>query len=755
MKITVFFFLFFLYYAIAEGQQNIVRVDNHKGTPTLMVDGRPDAGMTYMTYRPKEAYFRDFGNADVNFVSFSTALHEVSITLDGNAEGSTVRRLREPVWVSRDSFNFRAFDSTVQFILRANPRALIFPRVYLFAPEWWMAENPDELMVYHDGIRFKPTRGWSSGTTLPSWASDKWRKDTGNCLRMLIQHIRKQEWGSRIVGYHLASGGTDEWYYYCYYNWFFNAPQEDFLDFGIPQTRAYRTWLKKKYGTLEMLRSAWHNDTVSFENARLASKNDRKNSTLFLLYDPSKSMHVIDSWDFESEMIAETIAYFCRVVKEETDGNAFTGAFYGYILGANDKGYCATRSLLNSGDIDFLTSPSGYWFREPGWGYSSYRSPVRSVQMAGKVWWDENDYYTYLTPPWKWVEGWTGPRDFPTTLNQQLRQLAAQIHHGAAGWWFDMEGGWFDSPEAMKMIKKLNEIGSNSVLFDRSSLAEVAVVVDEKSMLYMGMGSDLYNSLILEQPLEFGRIGTPVDWILADDIGKSSQYKMYIMLNLFHVTGEVRNAIDRLRKGVAKAILWVYAPGLMTDHADVSNCESLTGIKLSMLFDKSPLQIEITDDGHKFFGSLPSGYIYGTQNKIGPVMVADDPAAKTLGELYGFGLPGLVYKNISGIHTYYSASPKLSHQLLRAIAIKSGVHIYNDIDDGTYVNKSFVSIHAVRNGHRKLSFPKPVSLYDVYQDKVVAKGKKKISVEMAPRTTVIYFIGSEQSWKEELKLNKE
>ena len=711
-----------------------VKVQNYMGLPTLMINGQPDAGMTYMTYRPKEQYFRDFGKANVPFVSFK-------ISLDRS-------------WINRDSMNFSNFDSTVEMVLKANPKALIFPRVYLFAPKWWMAENPDELMVYHDGQKFKPTRGWRNGTTLPAWTSDKWRKDTGYCLRMLIQHIKQQEWGSQIVGYHLASGGTDEWYYYCYYNWFFNAPQEDFLDYGIAQTNAYRKWLQKKYGTAENLRTAWHNDTITFDKATIASKADRQNNTIFLMYDPALSMHVIDCWDFESEVVAETIGYFCRVVKEETHDQAFTGAFYGYILGANDKGYCGTRSLLNNKYIDFLTAPSGYSFREPGNGYSSYRTPVRSLQLAGKLWWDENDYYTYLTPETKWVEGWTGPRNLNTTINQQMRQLAAQIQHGSAGWWFDMEGGWFNSPEAMEMITKLNRIGSKSVYFDRRSVAEIAVVVDEKSLLYLGMGNDLYNSLILEQPLEFGRIGTPVDWILVDDIGRSNQYKMYVMLNLLHVTEQHKTQILKLQNGGTKSILWVYAPGLMTNKVDISNCKNLTGINLKLLRDKSPLQIEINESGHEMFPSLDKGFKYGTLYKIGPVMAADDPSAQILGTIYGFDEAGLVYKNINGVQTYYSASPKLSCELLRAIAVKSGVHIYDNADDGTYINKSFVSLQTVRGGERTLSFQNPTSLYDVYNNKTIITKSKQAVINLPVRTTAIYFIGTKEEWGKSMRSKK-
>jgi hypothetical protein len=75
------------------------------------------------------------------------------------------------------------------------------------------------------------------------------------------------------------------------------------------------------------------------------------------------------------------------------------------------------------------------------------------------------------------------------------------------------------------------------------------------------------------------------------------------------------------------------------------------------------------------------------------------------------------------------------------------VHIYNNIDDGTYVNKSFVSIHTVRGGKRTLSFPSPVNLYDVYNDKTIVRNSKKVTIDLPVKTTVIYYLGTEEQWK--------
>ena len=166
-----------------------------------------------------------------------------------------------------------------------------------------------------------------------------------------------------------------------------------------------------------------------------------------VFFDPAKSQQVIDTFDLESDVIADTIDYFCRVVKEATGGKAMTGAFYGYVTGAPDKGYYSTHKLLHSPYIDFLCAPSDYDFREPGAGVSAYRTVARSVQLHKKLWWDENDYYTYFTPATSYVEGWTGPRDYHTTEVTQLRQLSHQIANASPAWWYDW--GSFGSPEAI------------------------------------------------------------------------------------------------------------------------------------------------------------------------------------------------------------------------------------------------------------------------------------------------------------------
>ena len=202
------------------------------------------------------------------------------------------------------------------------------------------------------------------------------------------------------------------------------------------------------------------------------------------------------------------------------------------------------------------------------------------MQLHNKLWWDENDYYTYLTPATSYVEGWTGPRDYHTTEVTQLRQLSHQIANASPAWWYDW--GSFGSPEAIQLIGRVNAIAERSIHADLRSVAEIAAVVDEKSLHCLELGWSLYRPLIQEQRMPFARIGAPVDWILMDDLDEAPTYKMYVFLSAFRVTDAQKKSIQRLYSRGAKAIVWVYAPGILGAALDGKDSFAVTGTEVEV-----------------------------------------------------------------------------------------------------------------------------------------------------------------------------
>jgi hypothetical protein len=395
--------------------------------------------------------------------------------------------------------------------------------------------------------------------------------------------------------------------------------------------------------------------------------------------------------------------------------------------------------------VDFLTSPTEYAYRDIGRGYRDLRTEIESLKLHNKLWFDENDYRTYLIPKTGW--GWTD--NFSDSKAHQIRQMASILARGSAAWWFDMGGGWYDSPEFLDVIGKLNAVAERSIHADRRSAAEIALVVDEESLAVVETDSNFTRQLLASQRYEIGHMGAPVDYLLYEDLDIARPYKMYIFASQFLYRHELRDVMKKLTERGAQAVLWLYAPGFVgTNSLNEHAVYEATGINVRYEKRKEVSRVTITPEGAAALYGLRAGVEYGrTERPTGPVFYADDPEAETLGTIEPIGKPGLVRKYIGGLRVYYSAAPALPAAVLRCMAADAGVHIYNGRNDDIYVNRSFFGIHTDEPGMRNLKFPEPVDIYDVMEDKQLAARVVDLPVNLPGRHTALYFLGSEEEWK--------
>ncbi len=735
---TVYIFL----HAFSLSAQTIplAEIRNHKGTPALHINGVPNAALCYWGGRPIPKLFEQFGNIGVDLVSFYPL--DIFTYCEQPATDSTAA-----------IYDYSGLDRHFNAIVEANPKAYIFPRLNIgMTPHWWDSSYEDELVVFDDGSRV-PFMLKNQNLTVPSFSSVKWRKAAAENLRVLINHIRAQPYAKNVIGYHISAGSTSEWL-----QWNFEhgpAP-----DFSVSQLTAYQKWLKEKYKRNRHLRRAWNNREISFETVSIPTMDERAAGDYFIFRDPAKSKHVIDYMEFHSWIVMDTMIHMAKAAKEACNYESLVGFFYGYTLHVRgqyqrvfdsfqEQGHFALAELLESPDIDFLSSPTQYEYREVGTGYSVFMSLQSSIQLHGKLWVDENDYRTHLTPI---NAGYGRTTDYKESVSAQLRQLSNELTHATGAWWMDQTGDYFTTDRMQKIIEKLNAIGERSIDFDRRSTAEIAVVVDEYSNLMMRSDNRLSIPLLYYQMLPLGKIGAPFDYILQDDIGLARPYKLYIFLNAFHISEKQRSMIDRLPERGVKALLWVYAPGYVGDTLDVKSSFYLTGVQLATLEGESQLQVIINEKGADYLPGVEKDMLYGiheggARNLVGPIFYGDDPSAEVLGLLYGHDLPGLITKKIAGVQVYYSAAPQISSAVLRAIATNAGVHIYNFRDDVLYANNSFIALHTATAGKRTLKFPQKTSLYDVYRNFEIARGVKQVTVDLPVRESFLYFRGTKDQWE--------
>ncbi len=706
--------------------KGVATVQPYGGVPTLHINGKPDAAMSYMSYNPNTRYYTQFGKAGVHLYTFSATPTESGYTLS-----------RE-TWTAPNTWDYSQTDERSMKVLSSDPEAHFFPRLYLRAPKWWTDAHPDELVTYDPGDGKPIPFLHSENRPVPSWASEVWRKDTAMAIQRYIRHMEGSPWSDRVIGYHIASGTTEEWMMW-------GGNENQWVDYSRPNREAFHRWLKAKYQSVDALRTAWGDASVTFETAPIPTKAQRSDAAIFSLHDPAKEQSVIDYTLYNSDLVVETIAYFAKVVKDATRREKLVGAFYGYVLQLaaeqrqQNAGHLSLLKLLNCPDVDFMTSPTSYAFRDPGTGYTHFMSLTDSVRAHGKLWMDENDYKTWITPG-PLVE-WGKTASCEESIQQQQREFACVMGHSCGKWWFDMGGGWYDDPRMMSSIGEMAAIAGKSLAWDRSPADQVAYIVDPHSLAWLRTGNALSGPLIMQQLPLIGRMGAPFGCYLLDDLERIPDHRMYVFISCFAPTDAQRKMIDKVVKHGGRVAVWVYAPGIYQDgQLAPAGMQSLTGIHLEMAREEAPMQVQISGTDPLLAG-LPSGLVYGSELVNGPVVYANDPLVRQHGKLVKGGQAGLVSLQMRGWTSVFSSAPMLPTGLLRNLARMAGVHLYTEGDEVVWANRSMLAVNVNVGGPRTVRLPRAARVTELFSGKLIGTGIRDFTADIPDKGTALYHLG--------------
>jgi hypothetical protein len=704
-------------------QRCVAAVKKHHGAPTLFINGEPHNGMTWATYRPTPEVFRDFTKAGLTLYTFAATPTESGYGLARTA------------WTAPGEYDFSQLDERALMLLKENPNAYFFPRLYLHAPKWWSETHPDDIVLMDPGDGKVVPFIHSGGKPAPSWASETWRRDTIEGLRRLIAHVEASPYADRVIGYHLASGTTEEWMMW-------GGNENQWVDFSPANTARFRAWLKGKYGTDKGLRAAWHDASATLAGAAIPSKALRQRTELGSLRDPAKEQAVVDYYLYNSELVADTICTFAEAVKDITRRKKIVGAFYGYLLQLcgeqrqQNAGHLALEKVLASPDVDFLTSPTSYAFRQLGGeGTSHFMSLFGSAKLHGKLWFDENDIRTSLAKG-KLGE-WGRPADLAGDIIQQEKELANVIVNGSSQWWFDVGGNVYSNPELLERIGRLAKSATEAQKLDRSSVDDVAMIVDERSLCYLRVADPLGARLLVSQLPALSRIGSPVGHYLVTDLPHLTDRKVFFIMTSFAPTAQDRKAIEALKRD-GHVLVFLYAPGAYRDgQLDEAGMAELTGITLRMSREESAFSVKLTG-GHRLTEGL-DGQSYGDAHRGFPICTAADAGATVLGTLAD-GKPGLVVKEGKGWTAVFSSVPMLPTRLMRNIAQLGGAHTYIDTEDVVWASKSLVAVCVKDAGKRTVRLPEKANVRDLYTGEVIGKGVASFDADFADRATRVFVV---------------
>ncbi len=633
------------------------------------VGGEALSPIAYMSYAPLKENFEDMKKNGVRLFMFPIYAGDEGINME-----SGLRPLCDNFFKGYGQYDFSMVDRVLSELCpTGEENVYVIPRVCLEPPIWWQRLHPDEVA--------RDSRGEAQREC---FASRLWLEEMTVALYALIDHLSASEWAERIIGYHIAAGGTEEWAYQCRYN-----PQ--FYDYSEVNRKAYIEFLKSRYQTLSALSYAHGKKYDSFESIAFPHPVERQYSNNGYLRDPIRERAVLDYYDFHNESVADAILYFCRAVKEYTGGEKLTGVFYGYVfcMPQNFKGLHALGKVLASPDVDFLstTNCGAHW---------QFSSAVESARLHKKLWMCEGDIRTCLTtgmgknlahamPDNDYYDSavWKGPETVKGSVDRLTQALARIATNRVGIWWFDMFGGWFADPEMLSVIRRSIPLlaEQKKELFS----SEVAFVVDEKGHKYSSLDTKkgLYATWELLNQMELA--GFPYDNYLLSDIAHpnfpADKYRLIIFLAAVDPSDAEIAAISKKLKRDGKTLLFLGNSG--------AHSEALS--EFSLLPDETREQKAVFEE------------------KIYPQNVLPTPA---LQEEKGYvisrfedGSAAVLWQKKENYHVVLSLPLAISSELLSHIALLAGVHLYNRMGDAIFAGGEYVGLWAKESGYRRICLP--------------------------------------------------
>ena len=460
------------------------------GAPTLFINGERTSHMAYTTYFEERSCCADFADAGYR-IFFANASFT---TLPINSAATGFSPFRVGVFEDMENPDYSEFEREVYRTLAACPDAIIFPRINVSMPKWWIEAHPEETTLTNKGGRRE------------ALFSERFREDAADLLVRFIEHVKASDYAERIGGWQICGGQTQEWFHHDLAGSLCDAAKAPFAK-----------WVKERYGD---------------EDAALPSPED----FIYGGVAENTNEHAKRYSLFCNEEVARSIDHFAKTIKEQTEFEQIVGTFYGYSFESNNTvlfGSHALRCLINSENLDFFSSPNAYTNNRAFGIDWSDMMPVDSVRLHGKLAFIECDIRTHLTCAiqevrpgeypddiYKTKDGksvWAGPPTRELSVSALRKCFAHQLTKGSAIWWFDMWGGWYDDAALISEIAEMKKLYDNAD--PQGSVAEIAFFADERGYANLFSRSPHLQG-IRDTRTAMGNIGAPYDTLMVEDAEK-------------------------------------------------------------------------------------------------------------------------------------------------------------------------------------------------------------------------------------------
>jgi len=615
---------------------NQVKLTRSNGVLKIDIDGKLYDPLSFKSFRPTARNISDFAKAGVKLFSILSSgmisLLKVPYSLFGES------------WIGDREYDFAPIDKQIE-LFRENAPDCYFALMLQLDTRPWYCEKY--------GVPY-------TFTNLSQTISDeKWRNDACDYMTAVINHV-EEKYGDIIYGYFLMCGFTTEWF-----------SQFDEQASSDIKLKAYRKYL---------------ND----ENAVIPDREKISAPADVAFIEGESKQENIQYQKFHAELIADSILWFAGKAQEILKHKKLLGVYYGYLFELNgprlwDAGSLSYERVFTSPDIDMISSPSSYAYRDEE-STSAFMVTYNTLDMHDKLYYLEFDHITHVAPAKVGdvlIPGGNNKlKDHIQTMNVMQRDYMLCTANGAALWWFDMFEGWFYSEEMMGAIKNMIELTASLNDKKLESVAEILVIANGEGLYGVNKNSEINTTMLGLQRGGLNRMGAPYDMYSACDVDKIDidRYKLIIFLDAFAMDDKMHAFVESV-KANNKTLLWIYAPDYV--EGGLHAMQLITDINvIKLIGEEDSVQ---TAQGTLKYDMLPT-----------PRFFVEDNDTMPLGIYPNTEKVAIAMKRFSNYTTIYSAVGNLSGAVLRDIAKTAGVRIYSRDDNASvYVNNQLKCVYAL------------------------------------------------------------
>lgn len=424
--------------------------------------------------------------------------------------------------------SYEDIDETCERLIAANPRVLLLPRISANAPAWMLERDPSLKMKFNNDFTIE----------MSSVSSREYRKAACEEVERLARHLRRK-FPRNFAGLHISGQNSAEWFYML-------SQTRDLSGYDVHTRDAFRRYLARR-------------GDKDAKTAEIPTPAERRVRRLGNRLDPVRDRRVIEFGRFRQEEMASFINELGAAVRRGTDGKSLAVFFYGYTwevgavpAGAAETGHFFVDWLLKNAreNIDAVSAPFSY--AERGWpGSSAVMSAAETFSRNGVLWINEDDTRTHHEELWNGsvkVGGFVNDSPWKTR-NFLLRNTAKCIIRGHGDWWMDLCGrGWFRDEELWRLRSALKEMDEAILKRKKPYSPEIALVLDEESLMMNGWGSGRTVWPFLNRTgLE--RCGAPYGQYLLDDVLRNPpDAKLFILAYARDLSAEKLAGLEALKR---------------------------------------------------------------------------------------------------------------------------------------------------------------------------------------------------------------